>query len=100
MPDSKRRRAPGVHRSYTKRVALNKRIIALQTEINRLKKDRDVVNRSEFKEVLKSLADIHRNTASIATLTKDVATQFTRIAQMQAEFDSLKRALAKAGFVA
>ena len=78
-----------------KRIALNKHIAALQTEITSLRRARAVVSRDEFKEVVNSLRLIQRNTDDIAEHTKMLATQVTRMGQMQAEIDVMRRAIVK-----
>ena len=78
-----------------KRIALNKHIAALQTEITSLRRARAVVSRDEFKEVVNSLRLIQRNTDDIAEHTKMLATQVMRMGQMQAEIDVMRRAIVK-----
>jgi len=92
MPTAKRRRAARVD----KRDALNKRLVKIQAELTRLRSDREVVRRGEFVEMTKSLHQLQRNTDDLEKLTKDLAMQFTRIAQLQVEVDVIKRALVKA----
>ena len=82
--------------SVSKRVALNERIIALRREITRLRRERAAVSRAEFKEVVQSLHQIQRNTDDLQHHTKELRTQFARIAQMQTELDAITRALKKA----
>jgi hypothetical protein len=92
MPAAKRRRTD-------KRLALNKRLARIRTEVGRLKRDRATVRRDEFEEMSKSLRELHKNTDDLIEHTKNLATQFTRIAQIQAELDTIKRALVKAKLV-
>jgi uncharacterized small protein (DUF1192 family) len=82
-----------------KRLALNEHIAALQQEITRLRRERAAVSRNEFKEVIRSLHQLERNTDAISKHTHDLETQFTRIAQLQTEVDVMKRALRKAGLL-
>jgi hypothetical protein len=89
----KRRRAPAD--SLTKRIALNDRISALHSEMDKLRRARAAVSRNEFAEVVTSLRQIQRNTDEIIKHTNELATQMTRIAQMQAEIDVITRALRK-----
>ena len=72
-----------------KRLALHKRLALIRAEVSKLKRDRATVKREEFVEMSKSLHELHKN-------TKDLATQFTRISQIQAEVDLIKHALRKA----
>ena len=55
------------------------------------------MSRDEFIEVVHSLRQIERNTDDIIEHANRLTTQITRMGQMQAEIDSLKRAFAKAG---
>jgi hypothetical protein len=84
MP-SKRRRT----KSVDKRLALHKRLAQIRAEVSRLRRDGAAVKREEFVEMSKSLQELNKNTS-------DLATQFTRISQIQAELDLIKRALQKA----
>jgi len=86
--------------SVSKRIALNDRIAALHAEISKLRRARVAVSRDEFIEVVASLRQIQQNTDDIIEHAKRLTTQVTRMGQMQAETDSLKRAFAKAGLVA
>ena len=54
------------------------------------------MNREEFVEMSKSLRQLRENTDDLVKHTKNLATQFTRIAQIQAEVDTIKLALVKA----
>lgn len=72
-----------------KRSDLNKRIVAIQTAITRLRHERASVQRDEFLEMTKALRQVEMNAAALAI-------QFTRIAHIQAEVDAIKRALVKA----
>jgi hypothetical protein len=72
-----------------KRSDLNKRIVAIQTAIARLRHERASVQRDEFLEMTKALRQVEMNAAALAI-------QFTRIAHIQAEVDAIKRALVKA----
>ena len=85
MPVVKRRRT---HR-IEKRSGLNKRIVAIQTALARLRRERASVQRDEFLEMTKTLRQVEQNAAALAI-------QFTRIAHIQAEVDAIKRALIKA----
>ena len=84
-----KRRGP---RRTDKRLALNKRLAQIRAEVSKLKRDRTAVKRDEFLEMSKSLRELHKN-------TDDLATQLTRIAQIQQEVDAIKRALVKAKLV-
>jgi len=79
-----------------KRIAFNSRIAELQQQVNRLRRDRDLVSVDEFKEVVRSLHQIERNKEAVDRHARDLATQFTRMAHLQADVDELKRALKKA----
>ena len=92
---SRRRRMPPVN-SVTKRIALNDHTAALQREINRLKRERATVNRNEFKEIVRSLHQLQRNTDDIAEHTRELRTQLARMAQMQTEIDAIARAMRRA----
>lgn len=83
-------------RRNDKRLALNKHVVQIQAEIAKLKRERASVNRDEFVEVTKSVQQLKKNTDDLIEHTKNLATQFTRIAQIQVEVDAIKRALAKA----
>jgi Cu/Ag efflux protein CusF len=72
-----------------KRSDLNKRIVAIQAAIARLRHERASVQRDEFLEMTKALRQVELNAAALAI-------QFTRIAHIQAEVDAIKRALVKA----
>ncbi len=85
MPTAKR----GRPHSPDNRLALSKRLVQIKAEIAKLKRDRATVKRNEFEEMTKSLRELHKNTA-------DLATQWTRIGQIQVEVDTIKRALVKA----
>jgi uncharacterized coiled-coil DUF342 family protein len=95
-----RRRPTPDAESVSKRVALNNRIAALHAEITKLRRARAAVSRHEFIEVVHSLRQIQRNTDDIIEHANRLTTQITRMGQMQAEIDSLKRAFAKAGLMA
>ena len=84
MP-SKRRRTT----SIDKRLTLHKRLAQIGAEVSRLRRDRAAVKREEFVEMSKALQELNKNTS-------DLATQFTRISQIQAELDLIKHALRKA----
>jgi hypothetical protein len=86
-------------RHADKRLALRNRVAQIQAEIARLKRDRAAVNRDEFLEMTKSLRQLQKNTDDLVAHTKDLATQFTRISQIQVEVDVIKRALVKAKLV-
>jgi hypothetical protein len=85
MPPAKRRRP----RRTDTRIALRRRLAEIQSAIAKLKRERAAVKRDEFLEVTKSLRQVQKN-------TDDLTTQFTRIAQLQADVDAIKRALVKA----
>lgn len=85
MPVAKRRPAA----RPDKRSNLNKRIVAIQTAIARLRRERANVQRDEFLEMTRALRQVEQNAAALAV-------QFTRIAHIQAEVDAIKRALIKA----
>lgn len=82
---------PGPRRT-DKRLAFDRRLAQIRAEVSKLKRDRAVVKRDEFLEMSKSLRELHKN-------TDDLATQLTRIAQIQQEVDAIKRALVKAKLV-
>jgi len=84
----------------SKRIALNDRIAALHAEITQLRRARAAVSRNEFIEIVHSLRQIQQNTDDIIEHANRLTTQITRMGQMQAEIDSLKRAFVKAGFPA
>lgn len=90
-----KRRRPTTDR----RQVLQKRLIEIHAEIAKLKRDRAAVKREEFVEVTRSLRQLQNNTDDLAEHTRKLATQFTRIAQIQAELDTIKRALVKAGLL-
>jgi predicted RNA-binding Zn ribbon-like protein len=85
MPPTKRRQT----RTTDKRLALNKRLVEIREEIDTLKRDRAGIQREEFEEMTRWLRELHKNTA-------DLVTQLTRIGQLQAEVDTITRALVKA----
>jgi len=85
MPTVRRRRGTRVN----KRTALNERLVHIQAEIARLRRERASVHRHEFLELTRSLRQVEQNAAALAV-------QFTRIAHIQAEVDAIKRALIKA----
>jgi len=93
-----RRRRPDPD-SVSKRIALNDRISALHTEITKLRRARAAVSRDEFIEVVNSLHEIQRNTDDITEHAQRLATQVTRMGQMQAEIDVIRRAVKKAGLL-
>jgi hypothetical protein len=68
---------------------LNKRVLKIQAEITRLRRERASIRRDEFLEMTKSLRLVQKN-------TDDLAIQFTRIAHLQADVDAIKRVLMKA----
>ena len=92
----KRRRTRTAENGVTKRIALNERIRTLQKQIIRLKREQAGVSRDEFVEVVTSVRQLQRNTDDIAKHTSELATQLTRMGQIQAEVDDIKRALRKA----
>ena len=85
MPPAKRRSTARTD----KRLALNRRLLHIRSEIAALKRDRAIVRRDEFDELTTTLRELHKN-------THDLATQLTRIAQIQVEVDEIKRILVKA----
>jgi hypothetical protein len=97
-PPAKRRRRRA-RSTVTTRIAWNKHIGALQKEIDRLKREQASVSRDEFGEVVTSVLQLQRNTDDIAKHTADLATQLTRMSQIQAEVDEIKRALKKANLL-
>jgi|tagenome__1003787_1003787.scaffolds.fasta_scaffold20088603_2 hypothetical protein len=91
MPPSKQR----IRRSATRadpRIALAKRLSQIHADLAALKRERAAMNRNEFDEMSKSLQQLRTN-------TDDIATQFTRIAQMQAQLDAIVRALKRAQLI-
>jgi 3-phenylpropionate/cinnamic acid dioxygenase small subunit len=92
MPPSKRRRPS---RADT-RLALHKRVTRIRTEMSALKRDRAAVKRHEFDDMTASLRQLQKNTDDLAEHTKNLATQLTRMAQIQQEVDEIKRTLKKA----
>lgn len=94
----RRRPTPDADR-VSKRIALNGQISALHSEIAKLRRARAAVSRHEFIEVLNSLRQIQRNADDIVQLTNHLATQVTRMGQMQAEVDVIRRAVKKAGLL-
>jgi DNA anti-recombination protein RmuC len=77
-----------------KRLALSKRLVRIRAEVSKLKHDRAAVRRDEFEEMSKSLRQLHKNTDDLVEHTKNLATQLTRISQIQQEVDAIKRILA------
>jgi prefoldin subunit 5 len=82
-----------------RRIALNDRIAALHAEIDKLRRARAAVSRNEFIEVVNSLRQIQRNTDDIVEHANHLTTQLTRMGQMQAELDAVRRAVKKAGLL-
>lgn len=78
---------------------MNDRIAALHAEIDKLRRARAAVSRHEFIEVLHSLRQIQRNTDAIIEHANHLTTQVTRMGQMQAELDVIRRAVRKAGLL-
>ena len=93
MPPSKRRRSKA---RMSKAIALNERLAEIHDAIATLKRSRAAVRRDEFVELKTSLEQLQENTDNLLKHTKDLATQFTRISQIQAELDVIKAALKKA----
>ena len=90
MPTKRRRPRPRLtsgDNRVNKRIALNDRIAALHAKIDKLRRARAAVSRNEFAEVVASLQQIQRNTDDIMEHTNRLATQITRMGQMQAEID-------------
>jgi hypothetical protein len=79
----------------SKRLVLNKRFIRIQKEVARLKRARATVRREDFDEMSRSLRQLHKNTDDLLQHTKELDTQFTRIAQIQAQVDAIQRVLSK-----
>lgn len=71
------------------RSALNQRLIKIQADLTKLRRDREGARRDEFAELTKALRQIDRNTATLAV-------QFTRMSNIQAELDAIKRVLVRA----
>jgi prefoldin subunit 5 len=94
-----RRRLTPSADSVNKRIALNERIAALHSAIAKLRRARAAVSRNEFIEVVNSLRQIQRNTDGIIEHTNHLATQMTRMGQMQVEIDRMRRALKKANLM-
>jgi len=94
MPAARRR-----PRLTDKRLVLNKRLVQIRSEIAKLKRDRGAVSRDEFVEMSSSLRQLQKNTDDLIEHTKNLATQFTRIAQIQTEVDAIKRTLKKANIL-
>jgi hypothetical protein len=88
MPPAKRRRPVRTDKS----LALNKRLAEIRAEVVKLKRERAIVRREEFEEVTRSLEQVQKNAA-------DIATQLKRIAQIQQQVDTITRALARAGLL-
>lgn len=72
-----------------KRVALSQRLVKIQGDIARLRRDREGVRRDEFAELTRALRQLEENAAALVV-------QFTRIAHIQAEVDAIKRVLIRA----
>jgi septal ring factor EnvC (AmiA/AmiB activator) len=72
--------------------ALHQRLAQIRADIAKLRRDRAAVKRQEFVEMNKSLQELHKNTV-------DLATQLTRISQIQHEIDTIKRALKRANLL-
>jgi hypothetical protein len=81
--------APRRQRRDDKRLAFNKRLAEIRAEITTLRRERAVVKREEFEHLTESLLQLQTNTS-------DLAIQFRRIAQLQADVDIIKRALRRA----
>ena len=96
MPPAKRRPTRRSDARMIKAITLNKRLGLIHSAIASLKRSRSLVRRDEFAELQVSLRQLQANTDTILKHTKDLATQFTRIAQIQAELDVVKAALKKA----
>ena len=80
----------------SKRMAIHDRLATLHADINRLRRARATISRNEFAEVVKSLRQIQQNTDDIISQARHLATQVTRMAQMQVEIDTMRRALDRA----
>ena len=93
---SAKRRPKRVGSSLRKRIGWQKRIATLQTQINRLTQEQTAVGRDEFGEVVSSVRQLQRNTDDITRHTAALATQLTRMGQIQAEVDEIRRALQRA----
>jgi hypothetical protein len=95
LPSAKRRTARRSNTRLVKATGLHKRLSLIDRAMAALKRSRALVRRDEFAEVQKSLRQLRANTDDILEHTKDLATQFTRIAQIQAELDVIKATLKK-----
>jgi hypothetical protein len=71
------------------RLALQERLRQIRAEIAALRRERVAVKGQEFVEMTKSLRRLEKN-------TEDIAMQFTRTAQIQADLDRVIRALKQA----
>lgn len=95
VPSAKRRPARRSNTRLTTATDLHTRLSVIHKAVADLKRSRALVRREEFVEVKKSLRQLQANTDDILQLTKDLATQFARIAQIQAEIDVIKSTLKK-----
>ena len=95
MASAKRRPTRRPDARLVKATDLHKRLSLIHSAIAALKRSRELVRRDEFVEVQKSLRQLQANTDDILEHTKALATQFMRIAQIQAELDVIKSTLKK-----
>ena len=95
MSPAKRRPARRSNTRLVKATGLHKRLSLIHSAIAALKRSRALVRRDEFAEVQTSLRQLRANTDDILEHTRELATQFTRISQIQAELDVIKSALKK-----
>ena len=95
MPSAKRRSARPSNPRLVKATGLHKRLSLIHKAIAALKRSRELVRRDEFAQVQKTLRQLQANSDDILQHTKDIAVQFTRIAQIQAELDVIKAAVKK-----
>jgi hypothetical protein len=77
------------------RLALNKRLTQIRAAVAKLKRERATVNREKFVEMFKSLRQLPENTDDLIQHTKNLATQFTRIAQNQAGVNTNQTCIGK-----
>ena len=97
MPNMKRRRSTRrVGTRVTTATALHKRLVQIQAAITALKRERVTVKRIESDGLIWALRQVQQNTDALSQHADTLATQFTRIAQLQMEVDELRRALKKA----
>ena len=95
MSPAKRTPARPLNTGLSKAIGLNKRLAQIHAAIASLKRSRALVRRDEFAQVQASLRQLQANTDDILKHTKELATQFTRISQIQAELDVIRSTLKK-----